>query len=611
LNVLITDEILEDAIAEISMEPTRRFGFDTETYGVHHDSKLFAIQISTATTTYYFNYHDYMDGTPILDRKSIVKLQPLFEDVRNLWYISNAKFDLRRISIEGIAITGSIHCTVMCERFINNQYLQHGLAAALKRRGHAKDDAVEKYIKEHKLWAWRQEIGKKTRTKDKFYWKVPFNIMFKYGCIDAREVRFLGEDQRKELKGESYYENDLKLEKVCFGLEETGIKVRQNYAHGGMEYEQGKQEECSRELELLSGVPYRSGPNWLSAAFDRYDVAYQRNPKTNNPVFDKTALAKIEHPIAKQIIQYRRHEKYSGTYYATYAYNEVIHAQIKMHGTDTGRFSYAEPNLQNVPKEEKLDLSVPYQVRGCFEPREDFVFVMVDFDQQEFRLLLDYAGEHDLIKRINDDGEDVHQATADMVGVSRTEAKTLNFGLLYGMGEGKLAVALGLPTYTERHKKTGELITKSREARAIKDQYFARLPNVQRLIREIINTAEKRKYIKTWVGRKLHFPRKEMCYKAPNHLIQGGCGDIARHAMVSLQHNVLDGLKSRMLIQVHDEILFEVHKSELGIVDALVYEMENTYIPYNNMRMTCGVEHSWVSWGKRDVVDGKPVPKNS
>ena len=66
-----------------------------------------------------------------------------------------------------------------------------------------------------------------------------------------------------------------------------------------------------------------------------------------------------------------------------------------------------------------------------------------------------------------------------------------------------------------------------------------------------------------------------------------------------------------MLIQVHDEILFEVHKSELGIVDALVYEMENTYIPYNNMKMTCGVEHSWVSWGKRDVVDGKPVPKSS
>lgn len=615
MKVNVTNEILQDACKEITLGSHTELGFDTESYGVHHDSRLFSIQIATSKATYYFNFHDYKDGTPTLDYGAIQLLAPIFNERDIVWYIANAKFDLRRLSIEGIKIAGKVHCTVMAERFIYNQHMQYGLDACLKRRGRAKNDEVEKYIKEHKLYSWITEVGKKTRRKDKHYYKVPFDIMFEYGCQDASDVLWLGQQQREQLKGKIYYENDLELQKVCANMEEIGVLVRQDYAHEGMEYEYAKQRELEAELGDLSGEPYRGGPKWLSSTFDKHNVVYSRNPKTNNPIFDKDALGKIEHPIAKKIIQHRKHEKYSGTYYATYAYNEVIHAQIKMHGTDTGRFSYAEPNLQNVPKEESLDTSIPYQVRGCFQPREDYCFVMVDFDQQEFRLLLDYAGEHDLIRRINDHGEDVHSATAEMVGVSRKEAKTINFGLLYGMGEGKLAMALGLPTYIEhvRDRRTGEMreIIKSREAKALKDQYFARLPSVLRLIREIITTAERRKFIRTWVGRPLHFPKKELCYKAPNHLIQGGCGDIARHAMTALAYNVLEGTNSRMLLQVHDELLFEIHKDELDLIPSIVHTMENTYIPYNNMKLTCGVEHSWVSWGKRDVVDGSPISKES
>lgn len=566
-------------------------GLDTETFGLEFNDRLFSVQIATANEEYYFNYLDYGDGTPVLHKSTLMDLGTLCKNSSILWYIHNAKFDLRRLALEGIRIQGPVHCSQMCERFMYNQHQSYSLDACAKRRGRAKDDAVGNYIKDNKLWEWQEKVGKKTRTKKKFFDKVPFDIMFKYGCIDVREAFDLGREQRQELKGEEYYENSLELEKVCYEMEELGIQVRREYAGQGYAYEIEQARIETEELERLSGEPYRSGPLWLRRQFDKFGVEYQVNPKTDNPIFDKKALGKIDHPIAGHIRKRRTHEKYAGTYYATYSEQEVIHAFIKTWGTDTGRFSYAEPNLQNVPKEEELHSDIPFQVRGCFRPRDGYCFVMVDFDQQEFRLLLDYAGEHDLIRRINDHGEDVHQATADMVGVSRKMAKTLNFGLLYGMGAEKLAQSLGVPVL---------------QAKTIKRQYFARLPNVQRLIRQVIQTAERRKYIRTWVGRKLHFPNRDFAYKAPNHLIQGGCGDIARHAMVRIHGDVLEGLRSNMLLQVHDELLFEVHKDELDIIPAIVNIMENTYRPFNGMKLTCGVEHSYTSWGKRDVKEGYP-----
>lgn len=593
------DSDLEEAAEDIDRCAGIGCGLDTETYGTRLDDRMFALQISTDRSVWYYNFHDYGENSPYVWNRAKVLgslLRPLkAED--SLWFIHNAKFDLRRMAMESAKIVGEVHCTQMCERFVYNQHQSYSLAACLERRGLAKDDAVMEYIVEHKLWTMVDG------DKRMHFEKVPFDLMFKYGCIDAERVRELGLDQRKQLIAHAYYHNDLQLQKVAYDMEEIGIKVRTDYAQGGLQYEREQQASVEQQLSDLAGEPFRAGPKWLRGIFDKHGVPYRTSPKTGNPKFDKSELDKIEHPIAGLIRQYRKHEQYGGTYYDVYAKSEVVHAFIKLWGTDTGRFSYAEPNLQNVPKEESLDENIPFQVRGCFAPRsDDHVFVMVDFNQQEFRLLLDYAGEHELIRLINDHGEDVHQATADLVGVTRKMAKTINFGLLYGMGADKLAQTLKVTTP---------------EAKEIKQQYFGKLPRIKSLIEAIITKAERRKYVETWVGRKLHVPAPwrdpdtgalvRFEYVMPNHLIQGGCGDIARLAMVAV-----DGLlkrechRSAMLLQVHDELLFEIHRDELGIVDSIVSIMENTYRPFNGMRLTCGVEHSWVSWGKRDVVAGAP-----
>lgn len=611
-NLIRSQSELDQAIDEILAD--KLAGFDTETYGLLRDDKLFAMQFAIEGKAFYLNFIEYPDEmfegepVPVLERsESMKKLKRLFGAKDVVYFIHNAKYDMRRLIMEDLPIHGSVHCTQMQERFVHNQRMLYTLDACLSRMGLKKDDAVANYIKANKLWTMIDGV------KVKHFDKVPFNIMFHYGCMDAEGVRKLGIVQRNKLQMHDFYHNDLQLQKVAFAMEEIGIACDKDYARRAKQYELQRKAETEHRLEELAGEPFRTGPNWLQRIFDKHEVRYRKNPKTGNPIFDKHALDEIEHPIADLIRKHRHHVLLIGTYFGTYEKHDIVHATIKLSGTDTGRFSYAEPNLQNLPKEEEPDKgkepeeweewnNIPFPVRGCLRPRtKDHVFVMIDFNQQEFRLLLDYAGEHELIRRINEHGEDVHQATADMVGITRKQAKTLNFALLYGMGVAKLAKSLGID---------------KQAAQAIKDLYFSRLPKVAALIKQIIAKSEGHKHIMTWCKRELQRPTpffdKEsksiitFDYKMPNHLIQGGCGDIARFAMVKCAEALEGFPESNMLVQVHDELLFEFHKDDLHMIEVVRKIMEDTYPPFNGMKLTCGVEHSWRSWSSKDVVEGMP-----
>lgn len=588
---------IQEAAKDIQSENEK--GLDTESYGTRFMDRMFSLQISTSTRVWYFNFHDYSKNwhepsrrhdVPILNVNQVMEhLSPAFKDRHSVWFIHNSKFDQRRLAIEGKELLGGIHCTQMCERYIYNQYVRYSFDHCLKRRKMFKDDAVAKYIEDHKLKSKCPDTGKTL----KHFEQVPFDLMFPYASSDAERVRVLGLDQRKELIEHPYYHNDLLIQRVAYKMEEVGIKVRQDYAQGGYEYELEKAKEVSIELSRLAGEPFRNGPNWLRSIFDKHQVPYRTNPKTGNAMFDKDELDAIDHPIAGLIRKYRKHVQYAGTYYDTYRRHDVIHPEIKLFGTVTNRLSYADPNLQNVPKEKKVAADVLYTVRGCFEPRPEYCFVMIDYNQQEFRMFLDYAGEHELIRKINEEGLDAHDATAEMVGIERDPAKTLNFALIYGVGIEELAKMLGMSVAA---------------AKMLKNKYFARMPKTKRLISAVMSRAETAKKIMAWTGRFMHFPVKDFAYKAPNHLIQGGCADVVRMAMPPI-HEYLEDRRSRLVVQVHDELLLEVHESELHLVQGIVDIMENTYKPFNGMRLTCGVSHSWVSWSKRDIIEGYPVPK--
>jgi DNA polymerase-1 len=598
--LIVTKNNLFDVIRTLT--DSGFYGLDTETFGLAYHHRLFSIQISSANEDYYFNYlehPDHLGCSPleenVLPRTSLKALETVFKNTNSKWFIHNAKFDLQKLLLEGLRVNGSIHCTQAIARVIKNNHLKYDLNVCCKRAlGIEKDDAVEKYISEHKLYENEEIAGKKKKVKNKFYDQVPFDIMVKYGMKDSNIVRKLGIWQINKLAEmpdlQNLAHNEMRLTKALHKIQSQGLRVNVPHVKAAFKYETENKIAAIKKMEDHVGMKY-SEVHFLKKAFDKFGYKYKIKEKTGNAIFDKEAMAIYNNPVAKIEEEIRHHDKLLSTYYSSFLHhadhNDILRASINQAGTETGRFSYSNPNLQNIPKEDEGYKDIPYLVRASFIPREDYCFGMIDYDQQEFRLMLDYAGERELIDNINR-GHDVHQATADMVGVTRTQAKRLNFALLYGMGIDALAKLLDVDVY------------KAKDTRA---RYFSKLPRVQQFIRGVSDTGAQRGYVRNWYGRRCNITNSSHAYKLPNHIIQGGCADIIKIAMNKID-SLLEGHKSCMLLQVHDELLFEWHKDELHLQQEALTIMENIYQPMNGMKLTCGVDHSWVSWGQADKVKG-------
>ena len=587
------------------LKAAKHLGLDTETTGTSWQDKLFSFAISTPSNVYYFNFNtdDSVPDDLILSNKLIREFRSVFANPQLTLFAHNAKFDMRMMAQEGIVFHCKVHCTMALERVVKNNHKGYSLDECAQRRGKKKQDEVMEYLKEHRLYDSIQVPGRARKEKRYFFDKVLLPLILKYCEHDAVLTREIGMDQQNYIHDsgnmkslgipslEAVAKNEIQLTKVCFDMEAVGVRVNTDYVMESWRHQVNKLEALYAEFKELSGISYSNGPKCLREAFDGCGQLYEIKSGTGNPVFDKFALNKMDTPIAKLVKEIRLRQDYIQTYYSNLIHyadcNNNVHANINQSGTDTGRMSYSNPNLQNIPKEESSDDG--YAIRKCFIPRDNYCYVMIDYNQMEYRMMADYAGESKLIRAIMQ-GEDVHTATANLIGTKRGEAKTVNFGLLYGMGIKALAAALKISEFA---------------ARSLKENYFRKLPDIKMWIRSVVLLGERRGYIFNWLGRRCHIEEQAFAYKLPNHLIQGGCADVVKVAMVEL-HAYLNGLKSRMLIQVHDEILFEVHKDELYIVPTLKEIMEFVYKPYNGMRLTCSVEHSWKSWGSEDKVEGCP-----
>lgn len=579
-------------------------GLDTETTGLSFNDYPFLIIIATTNQTYLFNQNPYTDleSEFILTDEEIKQLGPVLSDPNKLFFIHNAKFDMGMVRKKGLIIENA-WCTYAQERVIKNNYLSYSLDSIAKRRnlGVGKSNAVEEYIQKNKLYTVENIPGKKKREKRKHFEKVPYQVMFPYAANDAELHLEVGLRQMNELENipkvegvphvARVSENELYITKVCHEMEYQGVLIDKQYTAKAMLYEMEKLEEAKAQFVGYHGTPFIDSGVFLAKVFTNEGVSFPKTAK-GNPSFTAENLEKISHPTARLVEKIREHEKMIGTYYSSFLFGcdkeGRIHPNMNQGGTETGRFSYSNPNLQNVPKQEEEGL--PYYVRKCFIPTPGYTFVMIDYQQQEFRMMIDYAGEHRLIKAIND-GADVHQATADLIGVSRSRAKTINFGLLYGMGIEKLAKDLGVSV---------------KQAREIKLEYFSKLPHVERFIKSVVRTGSSRGYIYNWFGRRNYIDDKNFAYILPNHLIQGGGADVIKLAMREI-HGILKPYKSRMVLQVHDELIFEIKYGEEFLVEPIKEVMERIYKPKNGMKLTCSVEHSRVSWGQPDRIKGAPL----
>ncbi len=592
-------------------------GLDSETTGTTEDDSLFSLIFSIEDKTYYFNFLEYPDIDPqfVLNKVDIFTLLhwKVFNNSKITYFIHNAKFDWRMLYKEGVNIAGRVHCTYAIERVLKNNHgpKAYNLAACAERRGLQKDEAVAEYIKKHKLFTKVQIPGKKKIVEVPHYDRVPWQVMVPYGIKDGHLHRTIGLDQQATLKTleetrpyvddpircfPSYipvYENEIRLTRTLVKMERKGIKINKPFVAKALEYEISKINEAQAEFQQLTGEAFDDSRALFRKVFDAVGEKYPTTDK-GNPSFAADVLELMTTPIASCITRIRHHDKRAGTYYSSFLHfadrNDVIHASANQAGTEPGRMSYSDPNLQNVPKEDdEEDQAIPYHVRSSFIPRSGRFFYDIDYQQMEYRLMLDYAGQMDVIERVMA-GEDLHQAMADLVGISRKHAKTLNFAVLYGAGIAKIAHMLKIS-----HS----------EARDLKYLYFAKLPKVERFITEVTKAARARGYIFNWAGRRNHISDSNFAYIMPNHIIQGGCADVVKMAMNSIDDFMEEKkIKSDLLLQVHDELLFEFDPIEAEAIHEIQQRMESVYKSTTGIKLTTSVAHSKTGWGYRDLTEG-------
>lgn len=561
---------------------------DTETTGLYpfNGDRLFSIAIASNDDTYYFNFQSY----PEKEEYQLTSFQPLIElcaDPVKKWFAHNAKFDLHFLAKEGIYLPGFIHDTMVVARLLYNNHFTYGLADCALRVGLEKSSEVDDYIKKNRLY------DGKGKERKKLFSKVPFDIISRYAEKDAEITYKLGAMQDRELtdKLNRVYANEEKFLKTALEIESTGVKINKEYVLRAIEFERKRCHDASRRIQKLTSMEFTDGRKFLQHTFRDIIDELPKTPK-GSPSFDDNALKTIkdthtvEKEIANSIITYRDHFKKLNSYYSNFIkfsdQNDVVHPSIRQAGTATGRISVVDPALQTVNKEDANaeEETGQYTVRKSFIPREGYFFVEMDYKAMEFRLLLDYAGERKLSRKIKE-GFDPHQATADLVGIGRREAKTISFGLLYGMGIDKLAKSLGIP---------------ASRAKELRRTYFDALPLVENFILAVTSKVRRIGSVFNWLGRTSHFKDPNFAYKAVNYLIQGSGADIVKVAMNDLAV-ALRPRKSRMVLQVHDSILFEIHFSEWMIIPELKEIMEKAYEPRKCLGQEVSVEFSLQSWG--------------
>jgi len=530
----------------------------------------------------------------------------------------NAMYDVCWLRSYGIEINGHIIDTMVMASLIDENRLFYSLnSVGFDYLGEVKDEKA--------LLDAAAAAG--IDAKSEMY-KLPAMDVGAYAEKDATLTlklfkKLSGEIQRQKL--EKIFDLETQLFPCLIDMKFKGVRVDVEKAH------LLKKRLTQQEQALLLDVKKETGIEpqiWaarsIAKVFDKLNLPYERTVKSQAPSFTKNFLSEHEHPLVQKIAKAREINKAHTTFIDTilkHEYKGRIHADINpirsdQGGTVTGRFSYSNPNLQQIPARNK-DLGP--MIRGLFIPEENCTWGCFDYSQQEPRLVVHYAANTDpimyddsvvdIVKEFQKDSVDFHQKVADMAGISRSQAKTINLGLFYGMGKAKLQAELGLATKDEAEK--------------LFNQYHENVPFVKDLMNMTSQMSQKSGSIGTLLGRRCRFDkweiaewnngkfiapmskpdaeaayfekypnatkaniRRAMTYKALNKLIQGSAADMTKKAMLDLYN---EGIIPH--IQIHDELDISIESSEqakkvieimekavtLAVPNKVDYEYGNTW----------------------------------
>ena len=429
----------------------------------------------------------------------------------------NAQYDLGWLLSEDIKVKGPILDTMVAAPLLDENRFSYSLNA-LGSTSLGQRKAVE----DLRRAASQHGVDAKAEM-----WKLPAERVANYAEMDATLTLSLWNVLYKKLVEddcEKILETELALLPMIFEMKRRGVRVDVDKAEQTKKLLQGKEDRLLKEVKDEADIhlePWNAKS--LAAVFDNLGLKYERTEKSDAPSFTKHFLKTHDHPIAQKILEIREYNKANTTFVDTilnHQHDGRIHCQFNQlrsdeGGTVSGRFSSSNPNLQQVPSRHPEIKSL---VRGLFVPEEGCRWGSFDYSAQEPRWMMHYASlapatkDNEKVKEIarqyQNDDLDFHQIVADMAGVTRTHAKTINLGIMYGMGIGKLAATLGDIPF--------------QEAKELRNEYDEKVPFIRALASSVMDAASKRSELRTLLGRKCRFPMRELKgyskeYKKPIH----------------------------------------------------------------------------------------------
>ena len=568
------------------------FSLDTETTG----TDAMTAELVGMSFSYEENKAFYVPVPQNRDeaQKIVDKFKPLFENENSLKVGQNIKYDMIVLANYGVTIKGKMFDT-MIAHYVLQPELHHGM-----------DYLAEVYLKYDTIKI-EELIGAKGKNQRNMRDLSPTDL-YKYACEDADVTLKVTNILEKELEitgvQKLFEEIEMPLVPVLAYIERNGVRIDTEALKETSKHFTIRMREIEEEIYKLAGMEFNvSSPKQVGEVlFDRLKIVEKaKKTKTGQYVTSEEVLESLKgkHQIVEKILDYRGLKKLLSTYIDTLPElinpkTGRIHTSFNQTVTATGRLSSSNPNLQNIPVRDDDGK----EIRKAFIPDDGCEFFSADYSQIELRIMAHLSGDKNMIEAFKEE-QDIHAATAakiykidinEVTREQRSKAKTANFGIIYGISVFGLAERLNVDR---------------KEAKELIDGYFENYPQVKAYMDESIRTAREKGYIETIFKRKRYLPdinsrnavvRGYAERNAINAPIQGSAADIIKVAMVRIYKRFMEeGIKSKMILQVHDELNFSVLSEEKEKLQQIVIsELESAYKMKVPLLADCGWGQNWL-----------------
>ena len=592
---ILTHEQLDDWLAKLTN--CQQFAFDTETDNVDHiHAKLVGISLSVTPhqAAYIPINHQYLgvpDQLPL--NEVLTKLKPILENPKIKKIAQNAKFDYSVLANYGIYVQGIAYDT-MLESYVLNSTERHDMDSMANRYLHLKTITYNELTK----------VDKKQITID----AIEVEKTTQYAAEDADVTLQLHQKLWPEVEKDQkltklFTDIEMPLAIVLADMERTGVLIDPKQLNEYSTELNKKMLEIETELQFLAGEKFNpSSPKQIQAIlFEKHQLPVLKKTPKGDPSTSEDVLSELaeQYVLPRKILLYRSLAKLKNTYtdklpLMISPIDHRIHTNYNQIGTVTGRLSSNDPNLQNIPVRNEEGR----RIRQAFIAPQGYKIISADYSQIELRIMAHLSQDQSLLSAFAND-KDIHRVTAsevlskpeaDVTAEERRRAKAVNFGLIYGMSAFGLSKQINIPR---------------KEAQFYIDRYFERYPGVQTYMEETRQLAAQQGYVETLSGRRLYLPKiisgnaieKRGAERAAiNAPMQGTAADIIKTAMIKMsewiKNQPIGSIK--MVMQVHDELVFEVKEELVSEYSVLIKSiMEDCYQLSVPLKVDVGVGNNW------------------